>query len=61
MAATRRTDDDAQLRLGRLSYVSQRGLEGVLQDVRENGLPAASNRRSSYRAKKRWLAIGTHN
>jgi len=38
--------------LGRASFVSKSGIENLLAEVKESGLPDAFSRRSQYRARK---------
>ena len=38
--------------LGRSSYVTKSGIEGLLKSVGDEGIPDASSRRSQYRARK---------
>ena len=45
--------------LGRKSYISQRGLAGVLKELKEQGLPEATSRPSIKRARDDGLAFST--
>ena len=40
------------LRLGKKSYVSMRGIEKLCEDIRREGMPAHTSRKTMYRARK---------
>ena len=49
---TRSRYDRLAVSLGRTSFVTKRGIDALLRNVRDEGMPTAFSRRSQYRARK---------
>ena len=50
--ATRAKHERLAINLGREAFVTKSGIQSLLRNVRDEGLPEAFSRRSQYRARK---------
>lgn len=50
--ATRANYDRLAVSLGRKSFVTKRGIDTLLRNIRDEGMPTAFSRSSQYRARK---------